>query len=1062
MKQKCLAILCMTFASAAGAYAQITLNSVASKAVGQPQLIPRTSQANLVEGRELNAPSGLALDTSVTPPVLYVSDTFNNRVMVWKNASGFSNGQAADVIIGQVDQYSTAQGGGPASSTGLAQPSGLAVQNGNLYVADTGNNRILRFPKPYNQTTGNIFPDMWIGQASVNGVAKNYTGAVSATGLNMVGYTVGLAFDSTGGLWATDSGNNRVIHYPASALTCTNCGGIAADTVLGQTTLTGFTTSSTQLSSSDPNAAVVANEFNLPGTLAIDANGNLYVADSGAGGYFGRILIFSPPFVSGGNAARIMGVTAPGVNFVNPTAAAATTFAAPSGIFFFPSDNAIGVLDTGFNRILIFPPFNSWKGTTVPTSPQATSYYGQTTYQNIFPNGSATRLITPQASSSSLWAPSAAVVNPKSNEVYVADSGNNRVLALPLGNDNVGPATRVLGQDLMNSNSTNLIEGREFDFTNFSSAGEAADAGIAIDNSGPTPHLYVADTYNNRILGFKDLRTVAPGARADIVIGQPNFTTALCNYNPSLPGNGGDIFSPTQSSLCQPKGLAVDAQGNLYVADSGNGRVLRFPAPFSNPAPLEQADLVLGQNSFTAQFLIPSATTMSTPYGLAFSGTNGLLVSDQQFNRVLYFKYPTGNSFRAITDNGIAAVKVFGQPNFTATTAGATTDKMSSPHHIACDSNGQLYVADTGNSRIMIFQDPNNPQTPSQGGAAGTSLGGFSQAQGIYVNPTTGEIWVANTNAATAQRYPQYATLLFNPTQLGKTIQDYGATLALAQDQFGDLVIADSTNRISVYFPQATALSGANFEVSKPQLAPQLIASLFPVDSTVTFGANTGVYTDVSTNGSWPTTLDDIQVQFNGTPAPIDFVSPSQINFLVPNGAPVTGAADVEVVQKSTGQVFAAGQLQMTTVSPGMFICPLTQTGAARQACIVNQDGTVNTTTAPAPRGSTISIYMTGLGYIPNAPADGQPDPGILTGQASLDVVFSGIPTGSVTHQPGDPKTFVSYVGLAPGYVGLWQVNVTVPLGTPPGTQIPIGVFVNGNVAEPDKNAGYQATVAIK
>lgn len=1061
MKQKCLAIVCVTFASAAGAYAQITLNSVASKAIGQPQLIPKTASPNLVEGRELNSPQGIALDTSVSPPVLYVSDTFNNRVMVWKNATGFSNGQPADLIIGQVDQYSTVPGGGSTNSTGVSLPSGLAVQNGNLYVADTGNNRILRFPKPYNQTTGNLFPDMWIGQPTVSNSTKNYTGAVSATGLNLAGLTVGLAFDSSGGLWATDSGNNRVLHYPASALTCTNCGAIVADTVLGQSSLTAFTTSSTQLSSSDPNAAVVANEFNLPGTLAIDAAGNLYVSDAGAGTFPGRILIFTPPFTTGGNAAGIMGIKAPSESFANLTAQDATIFGAANGIFFFPSDNAIGVVDTLFNRILVFPPFSSWKG-KAPTSPQALTYYGQPTYITVFPNGAASRLLTPQASSSVLWNPSAAVVNPKSNELYLTDTSNNRVLALPLGNDNLSPATRVLGQDFMSTNSTNLVEGREFDFTASYSTGTAADAGIAIDNSGATPHLYVADTYNNRILGFKDLRTLVPGARADIVIGQPNFSTALCNYNSSNGGNGGDLFSPTQNSLCQPKGLTVDAQGNLYVADSGNGRVLRFPAPFAYQGSLEPADLVIGQPSFTAQFLNPSKTTMGAPYGLAFTGTNGLMVSDQQFNRVLYFKYATGNSFRAGTDNGIAAVKVFGQPDFTTITSGATSDKLSAPHHIACDTNGQLYVADTGNGRIAVFQDPNNPQTPSSGASAGTSIPGFSQPEGVYVNPTTGEIWVANTGASTAQRYPQYATLLFNQNQLGKTIQDYGATLALAQDQFGDLVVADATNRISVYFPQATALNGANFEVSKPQLAPQLIASLFPVDSTVKFGANTGVYTDVSSNGVWPTTIDDIQVLFNGTPAPLDFVSPGQINFLVPNGAPVTGLADVEVVQKSTGQVFGAGQLQMTTVSPGIFICPLTQTGQLRQACIVNQDGTVNTQTNPAPRGSTISIYMTGLGSVPNAPADGQPDPGILPGQASLDVIFSAVATGSVPHQPGDPKMFVQYIGLAPGYVGLWQVNVTVPLGTPPGTQIPIGVLVNGNVAEPDKNAGYNATVSIK
>ena len=93
-------------------------------------------------------------------------------------------------------------------------------------------------------------------------------------------------------------------------------------------------------------------------------------------------------------------------------------------------------------------------------------------------------------------------------------------------------------------------------------------------------------------------------------------------------------------------GLAVDPQGRLYVADSGNGRVLRFPAPFAyTGGGQEKADLVLGQQDFGPPVLDPTARTMKQPYGLAFSGTNGLLVSDLSFNRVLYFKFTSNNIF---------------------------------------------------------------------------------------------------------------------------------------------------------------------------------------------------------------------------------------------------------------------------------------------------------------------------------------------------------------------------------------------------------------------------------
>jgi hypothetical protein len=141
---------------------------------------------------------------------------------------------------------------------------------------------------------------------------------------------------------------------------------------------------------------------------------------------------------------------------------------------------------------------------------------------------------------------------------------------------------RLLGQDRFDSNSVNLIEGREFRFVT-----QSSDAALAIDSTGDTPHLYVSDPYNNRVLGFRDLRTLKPGAKADLVIGQPDMATALCNY-PT-----GKINQPTQSSLCGPMGLQLDSAGNLYVADFGNGRVLRFPTPFSHQGN-QQADLVLG------------------------------------------------------------------------------------------------------------------------------------------------------------------------------------------------------------------------------------------------------------------------------------------------------------------------------------------------------------------------------------------------------------------------------------------------------------------------------------
>src|SRR5271165_5642548 len=87
--------------------AQTNLNPFPSRNVGWAQLTGGSANPNLVEGREFDSPQAAAIDTSVTPPVLYVSDLVNNRVLAWKNALSFSPGQTADFVIGQKDLVST-------------------------------------------------------------------------------------------------------------------------------------------------------------------------------------------------------------------------------------------------------------------------------------------------------------------------------------------------------------------------------------------------------------------------------------------------------------------------------------------------------------------------------------------------------------------------------------------------------------------------------------------------------------------------------------------------------------------------------------------------------------------------------------------------------------------------------------------------------------------------------------------------------------------------------------------------------------------------------------------
>jgi uncharacterized protein (TIGR03437 family) len=1023
------------------------INTLPSREVGHPTM-PRpnplavtTSNPNLVEGRELFIPTAVAVDTTASPPILYVADTGNNRVMAWKNASTFANGKPADLIIGQKDQYSTNANGpgiqGSTFTTGFNQPSGLAVLNGDLYVADTQNNRVFRFRTPFAQPSGQQqIPDLCLGQPSFGSRAGNApTGLISEKGLSLPG---ALRFDRQGNLWVADSGNNRVLEFlstdiakPASPFS------IAAKTEIGQLDM---------ISKADPLPASIAgeqriNQLQSPTAINFDSAGRLYIGD--ISNNFSRVLVFAPPFTSGMGATRIMGVFVPTPNVTPPDPLLySTIFGGVSDIFFLPGTGGVGVVDAPDARIMIFDIFDNWPDTNTSYSPQAKAIYGHISGVTAINQRDQKSLVAndgnPTASNSTLSVPEGAVFvstgggGSTTGELYVADAGNNRVIVLPYSNGSLQPAVRLLGQDLYDSNAPNLIEGREF---NFNPGSGSFDAGIAVDTTGDTPHLFVADTYNNRVLGFKDIRSLTAGKAADIVIGQPSFSSNVCNVYST------DRTAPTQAGLCRPTGLLVDSNGNLYVADSANNRVLRFPAPFSHTGS-QVADLVLGQPSFNFKLVDPSASTMGFPYGLAFAGSNGLLVSDQAYNRVLFIPFTNGGFTSA--DNGKAATKVFGQPDFVTITAGTNDTGMSVPRHIATDSDGRAYIADTGNNRILIFDQVTRLQTsgahPSQ-----VVNGGFNTVTGIYVSPVTGEIWVADLSGQRIVRFPKFDTLIFNPAAIQNNI-GADVPIALTQDQYGDLIVAEGVNRVTFYFPGLTAENGANFIVNR-FLAPNSLATLFPV-SGGTFGKDQADLGSVPNPRPLPVKLGDVQVLFDGVPSPLYYAGPSQINFVVPWDAQ-TGPlpSDIQVVQVSTGRVLAAGLVTMNTVSPGLL------TGAAVnasqvQAVALNQDGTVNSATSPAKRGDVISIFGTGQGFLPGHPADGEdPASTISTDSAiSLRIAVGGSFLDSFPLQPNEKQLFPNFLqysgtSFAPG---VWQINFQIPQGVDPTKPVGVVLAVNG------------------
>ena len=965
-----------------GVFAQITLNPSPSRVVGQDSTQIKSLNPNLVEGREVYLPEGIALDTSTNPPALYVSDTRNNRVLGFRNASAFANGQTADLVLGQPDLATTLA----AAAMGLTEPSGVAVDShGNVYVVDSGNNRILRFPRPFAQS-GAPAPDIVIGQPSFATNAGNQ-GGISAATLSFTSGTSSLqaliTLDLSGNLWVADAGNNRVLRFNAAVLGSPAASGPAADIVIGQS---NFTSNSYN---PGPNPLTSLTAFTTPTGIAFDTAGRLFVSES-ISSQRSRILMWTPPFFTGQAASRILGV-----DTSNPPPPAISEYQlGPSSGALFPVGDGIGIADTYYSRVLVFPPVDQWTPNT--TYQAAIEVAGQPD----FASGTVNQGL-PSATANTLNHAAAAVFF--NSELYVADSGNNRILvmpqsAMPQGSNAFGPATRVLGQDAMNLNAPNLVEGREFNFQNPNTG--APDAGIAVDLTSSTPHLYVADPYNNRILGYNDLRNIQPGAKADLVIGQPDFQQTLINY----PGNNAN--GPNASGLYFPIGLAVDTNGNLYVADTGNGRVLRFPRPFANYAAgsMEQADLVIGQSGFTAAKITDATQrTMAEPYGLAFTLAGGLLVSDVFLNRVLYFQGQPAD-----LTSGMSASGVFGQPDFTSSGSGSGPTQFNAPHHIATDSDDRLYVADAGNSRIAIFN--HSPTAPPGSAAALFLTDKLGSPRGIYVNPVNGEIWVADEATGNAVRYPNFQQLIAAGTASNATVSDPARPVAVVEDGWGNLFLADGASRVATWYPSLASINAANF-LSQNVLAPGMIAAMYSLGNYNQFG---GQGISASTL-PLPKTLNGVQVLFNGAPVPLFYAGPNQINFQVPMAASQSGTVEVQVLEAATGRLLGDGSVEMQLSVPGLF----TQTGdGIGTASALNQDNTVNSQNNPAKQGTVIQLYGTGQGFVSGAPPDGTAPTGPVPDPTTPMVIMG---TGFV------PSANIQYSGLAPGLVGVWQINVLIP-----------------------------------
>jgi sugar lactone lactonase YvrE len=310
-------------------------NPTAQHVYGQPDFTTGTLRD--AGATSLKNPSAIAADGSGG---CYVADYGNSRVLHFPAAHGTGAGPAADRVYGQPDFTANAAGHGP---NGLNYPHGVVVDSrGELYVADTFNNRVLHYP------AGSATADRVYGQGDFAGGQENAGGLSSIS----LAHPEGISIDSTG-LYVADALNNRVLHFPNGSTT--------ADFVYGQ----GLSGNSPQAFMTNAPGSGDAN-LNNPRDVAVTPTG-IFVADAGNH----RVVHFALKHTQ---ADRVYGQPDFAPAAVQPnqghSSTSALTLNNPTGL---ATDKAGGlyVADRDNNRVLYYAPGS------VNIDPPATRVYGQ-------------------------------------------------------------------------------------------------------------------------------------------------------------------------------------------------------------------------------------------------------------------------------------------------------------------------------------------------------------------------------------------------------------------------------------------------------------------------------------------------------------------------------------------------------------------------------------------------------------------------------------------------------------------------------------------------------------
>jgi uncharacterized protein (TIGR03437 family) len=198
-----------------------------------------------------------------------------------------------------------------------------------------------------------------------------------------------------------------------------------------------------------------------------------------------------------------------------------------------------------------------------------------------------------------------------------------------------------------------------------------------------------------------------------------------------------------------------------------------------------------------------------------------------------------------------------------------------------------------------------------------------------------------------------------------------------------------------------------------------------------------GVSETVNTVVPLPTILGGVEVLINGSAVPLNYVGPGQINFVVPFTTPVSifGTPTTFVVRVSGIETYS-GTINIVEAGPAFF------TVGGEMAAALNQDSTVNSADNPAAPGTIVQFFATGPGPVSIVPGLGETAPSTAPLSETTGVVEAFVQATEAS---------IAFSGLAPGFVALWQLNLTIPASVPvtEGGTVAVFVKVNGLGSEP-------------